>query len=84
MTMLSETHRELIARMDENGCTDSDLYDFCKIHKVNLKEASRYIAELNAPPQCSGCNHIEMVVPYASMYPCTACSRICKDMYERG
>lgn len=82
--MLSEAHRELIVRMNENGCTDSDLYDFCKSHKVNLKEASRYIAELNAPAQCNGCRHIENVVPYASSYPCTVCSRIGNDMYERG
>lgn len=80
--MLSEAHRGWLDRMHENGCTDSDLYDFCKRNKINIKEASRYMAELSAPSQCKGCKYIESLGIYGAMYPCSVCSRICKDMYK--
>ena len=82
--MLDEDIRKLLDAFNEVNYTDSDFYDFCENEQIPLKEASAYIAELNAPSQCHGCKHVESYGIYGGMYPCSVCSRVCKDMYEEA
>lgn len=77
---LSEKEKIEIKKLNENGCTDSDIIYFCENKKISQRAAFHYIAELNAPPQCQGCKNIGML---PSMPPCTRCKRIHqRDCFE--
>lgn len=69
-----------LKELHDNGCSDSDIEDFCKKNKVSQKEAFHLISTWIAPDCCQGCKHIDF---YPDMPPCLHCSRIRKDMYEK-
>lgn len=65
----------------DNGCTDSDIEDFCENNKVNYREAFLQIDIWNAPDCCKDCKHVSF---FASMYPCNSCSRAHQtDYFEK-
>jgi len=77
---MTDRQKELLTQLHKDGCTDSDIEDFCEEHNISKKDAFRFVIELIAPQQCKGCKYIG----YRSIYPCNACSRarILKDHYE--
>lgn len=67
--------------------TDSDVEDFCEEFEDRLPQKGRevwwYLAELRVMnTECEGCAHIEFFG--SGMYPCCACRRAKKDMFERA
>ena len=62
-----------------NGCTDSDIEDYCTEHHISRGAAFHLIAVWDAPNCCKKCKHVEF---FSSMYPCSVCCRPLKDMYE--
>ena len=54
------------------------LWEFCEHNGVNLKDAIHYIAEISAPPGCSGCKYVG---PYLGNWRCRDCSRNSTDHY---
>lgn len=76
--MMTDTLKEKLKALIENGCTDSDLEYFAENNNVDEGEVFQYAAELTVPVCCKGCKHVQL---YDSMYPCTVCSRGKKDMY---
>ena len=67
-------------KLHHDGCTDSDIEDFCEETGLHLRQAYWHIHRWIAPSQCRGCKNI---VFYRSMYPCNDCSRICTDHYQK-
>lgn len=67
-----------LRKLHDNGCTDSDIEDFCTQYNVPQDIAFHHIEEWNAPDCCKGCKYLFC---YNSAYPCTVCSRNKKDMY---
>lgn len=79
---MTERKKNLLLDFEEKGCSDDDFVDFCKEHKIDLKEAYIMISMKYAPKQCEGCKHIGMYGTRGDIYPCNVCLRNCKDMYE--
>ena len=77
---MNKTQKEALRELEEKGCTDSEVIDFCKKHKISQKEAFTQISEWETPECCHGCKHIGL---FDSMHPCTECSRPKKDFYEK-
>ena len=77
--MTSEQLKKL-RELCENGCTDSDIEDFCGEHKLSRNEVFTKIAEWTIPSCCQGCMYMTM---YPSMPPCPSCSRGKKDHYAK-
>ena len=72
---------EQLVSMRKNGCTDSDVRDFCELHDLSLRDAERYLANYFAPDRCKDCAY---VVYRPSMPPCTNCVRLCtEDHYKK-
>lgn len=72
---------------DERIRTDSDIEDFCEEFDDQLPQNGRevwhYLAELRVMnTECEGCAHIEFFG--SGMYPCCACRRAKKDMFEQA
>lgn len=64
----------------DKPCTDSTLEDFADDYGFDLKDvmyAAAIIETFGTP--CAGC---EYVVMRPGCYPCTSCSRLCKDQYK--
>lgn len=79
MKEIKPLYEQLIS-MRENGCTDSDVRDFCDLHQLSLEAVEHYIANYFAPDQCKGCAY---VVYRPSMPPCNGCRRLyTKDFYK--
>lgn len=76
---MTEFKKKLLKQLHDNGCTDSDIEDFCEKYGVKENEAFHYVAELIAPPQCKGCKHVDF---FRNLYPCNDCSRAGIDHYE--
>ena len=67
---MTDTQAAKLYKIIENGCTDSDIEDFCFKEKVSTKEAFHIIARLSAPTKCQKCQHVGM---YDSLPPCSTC-----------
>ena len=77
---MTKNQLEKLKELHENGCSDSDIEDFCTDNKVSCREAFLQIDIWNAPDCCKNCKHVSF---FASMYPCTSCSRAHqKDYFE--
>ena len=75
--MTNENIRKL-KLLVEQGCTDSDIEDFCEENDIDTGEAFRLVAEWSAPNCCQGCIHIQL---YPDMSPCCNCCRAKSDYY---
>lgn len=86
MSKLTKKQIELITEYIKKGeGSDDDLYDFLTENKIPVKAANRYIYEtFVCAKECKGCAFVGL---YASMYPCTCCSRVPRhfeDMYQEA
>ena len=60
------------------GCTDSDIEEYCFEENIDTGEAFHFIHEYFAPEGCKGCKYVDFL---CGMYPCNDCVRIAKDHY---
>lgn len=79
INMTKEEEQRLLI-LYENGCTCSDVEDFCDENNVSRGVAFHQIAVWNAPECCKECKHVDM---FDRMFPCTECSRGKNDMFEK-
>ena len=76
--ILTTELRDKIYLMMMNGCSDSDLEDFCNEYKIPQQIVFHYVAIMSAPDCCKRCKNVDF---YKSMYPCTSCKRANQTEY---
>ena len=77
---MTDKQKETLRNLCRQGCTDSDIQDFCEEQGISRKEAFHQVSEWTAPDCCRRCIHIDM---YPNMPPCPSCSRSKKDLYTK-
>lgn len=75
--MTNENIRKL-QLLVEQGCTDSDIENFCEENGADMGEAFQLVAEWAVPDCCQGCNYIQL---WPAMSPCCNCCRAKPDHY---
>ena len=78
---LSDSMKENLKTMYEEGkfCTDSDVEDFCRVHRLSLRTVYAYLDQLRIPKQCKGCCN---AWAFPDGFPCHSCTRISHDYYN--
>ena len=78
---MSEEQIKSLKELCKQGCTDSDIEDWCEEHGVPEKQAFHQVAVWLAPKCCQGCMYIDF---YDSAHPCNSCCRNKQDYYRRS
>lgn len=78
---LSDSMKEKLKTMYEDGkfCTDSDVVDFSRAHRLALCAVYAYLDQLRVPKQCKGCCNAWV---FSNAFPCHSCTRIARDYYN--
>ena len=78
--IFNDSHKEAIIRILNNGCTDSDIEDYCSDNNLSEKAVFHFVANFNAPENCKFCKNVDF---YPNMFPCWSCiRRLSVDYYE--
>lgn len=79
-TIFNDSHKEAIIKILSDGCTDSDIEDYCFNNNLSEKDVFRFVANFNAPENCKFCKNVDC---YPYIFPCSRCSRrLSVDYYE--
>ena len=54
----------------KEGCTDSDIVEWCEENDVSKKEAFHQVAIWFVPEHCKKCKYVDF---YSNLYPCNDC-----------
>ena len=82
--MEKQNVKDLLEIIKSEHYTQSDIECYCDEHGIDYETAFEMLCVARALPECCvGCKHSAFYSKLSTMYPCTQCSRIMRDMYER-
>ena len=57
--IMTEEQKREMHKLWSDGCSDSDIEDFCERTGVPVKDVFHQVAEWRVPDCCKGCKHID-------------------------